>query len=279
MSISQIINIYYSYFNRGSILVGVALMALIGVYAFDKRIRAKRLFLYIPLCYTVLLIINPFAYAFFEKLQLGYAYSRVYWFLPIPFLIAYFLIWAFKSINNIQRLVLGITIIGLLLFSRSFVYTAFPFYNAENPYHLPQDTVDVANIILNDDTRDGKKAIMPEELSRSTRIYTSKISVMFGALGWEMYYDEEEEDTNTINLQNQLYNEINAQEPDTAAILRAAWALEWEYIVMPKGVVTEEEMNEGWFNLVGRSDNYDVYGCLVVPDELKDLEQQQEVTD
>lgn len=277
MNISRLINIYYNYFNKGSIWVGIALIALMCVYAFDKRIRAKRLFLYIPLLYIILLVINPFIYPLFEKLGVHYAYSRVYWFIPIMPVTAYFLVWAVKNGNNIQRIVLALAFIITAVSSGSFVYKAFPFRKVSNQYHLSQDIVDVADIILSDSTREGKKAIMPEEISRSTRIYTPRISVMFGASGWEMYYDEEKEDTNTINLQNRLYTEINSENPDIDGILSAAWALEWEYIVLPKGRATEEQMSAGWFNYVGSSSGYDVYGCLVVTDEMKkSLEQPPE---
>lgn len=269
MSIVRLIRIYYNYFDKGSIWVGIALLALMCVYAFDKRIRAKRMFLYIPLIYIILLIINPLAYWVFERAGIQYAYSRVYWFIPIMPVIAYFLIWAVKNANNIQKCVLALAFVIIMLFSGSFVYKAFPFGAAKNQYHIPQDTIDIADMILADNTRKGNKAVMPEAVSRSTRSYTSKIAVMFGAFGWEMYYDEDTEDTNTINLQNQLYSEINSDEPDIGAILRAAWALEWEYIVLPKGKTSKEQMNEGWFNYIGSSDNYDLYGCLVVSDEFK----------
>lgn len=280
MDIVRLIRIYYNYFDKGSIWVGIALLALMCVYAFGKRIRAKRMFLYIPICYIVLLIVNPFAYGIFEKMGLQYAYSRVYWFVPIMPVIAYFLVWAVKNGNNVQRIVLAISFAIIMLFSGSFVYKAFPFKAAENPYHISQDIIDIANTILADNAREGKKAVMPEEISRSMRIYTSRISVMFGALGWEMYYDEEKEDTNTINLQNRLYSEINSETPDIDGILSAAWALEWEYVVLPKGKTTEEQMSAGWFSYLGSSDNYDVYGCLVVPDDvLKDLENQEQPDD
>lgn len=275
----MLVNMYMDYYGKSVIIVGIMFIAMMAVYAFDKRIRSKRLLVYIPLIYMVVVLLNPIGYDMAEKIGGEYAYTRLYWVIPSCFIIAY----AYQMIlKSGDKKYISIVTIILAVICVAFGQTFFMYPDSErakNTYHIPQDTVDVVDIILKDSSRNEKKVIAPEEISQNVRIYTSKLEVMFGKWAWNCYYQKDGEEGNLVDVlerQERLYREINSETPDVEYILESAWLLEWQYIVLPKGRVTDEEMADGWFNPVGSTDSYDVYGCLVIPDELKEYMEQSE---
>ena len=273
----RLYRIYTEYFENGMIFIVLAFISMLVIYAFDRQIRPKRLFVYVPFIYTIVFLLNPWIYILMERLHIEYAYSRLFWSLPIVFAIAYALMLIWKIAERKYYIYVAVIAAVSITIMGTSIIAYQDTCKTSNRYHIPDETIKVAEIILKDDARENKTVIAPELISRSIRTYTSRVDVMFGAKGWNTYYKKDGEIGNTVDVmerQRRLYQEINSDCPDVDYILTSAWLLEWQYVVIKKNLVQREEMEERWFSYVGGTDEYDIYGALVIPQELKDYMEQ-----
>ena len=162
------------------------LMALYGLAAAyllftekDKRIRA--LFIYMPLLIILAVILPPVRYAFVRYIDTGDTYYRFLWLLPVCATIAY----ASEKLFSGMRLI-GITLAatavalcGHYVYDAGSGYTEAP-VRAENIYHLPEEAIEVADIIMAGEKGNQIRAAMPAELTVSVRQYDTNLYLAYG---------------------------------------------------------------------------------------------------
>ena len=168
-----IMTIFKEYGGTGlySVLFVLSLIYL-GYTEEDKRV--KTLFVYIPAVMLILFFLPPF-YMLYNRLDEG-TYYRILWLLPMTVVIAYA---GCKAIgHHIKAGVLLGSIV--LILSGSYVYASQHMSLAENLYHLPQETIEICDMIRPAEGEERVWALFPAEQVHFVRQYTTTIQMPFG---------------------------------------------------------------------------------------------------
>lgn len=132
--------------------------------------------------------------------------------------------------------------------SGTYVYQSEHITKAENWYHLPQEAVEVAELI---DPEEGRvTAIVPADLIYYIRQYSSRINMPYGRemliARWDYYNDiyEAMEETEVI---------------ETSSFVELTRAYGCDYVVLNKERKTEEPLTDYGFVLYAQTEKYLIY--------------------
>ncbi len=119
-------------------------------------------------------------------------YYRVLWLIPMYVVIGYAACKLIFSLKNVvwQRVGLVASLVVVML-SGSLVYANQYMSRAENLYHIPQDAIDVCDVILPKDQDQRVRVLFPSELVHFVRQYDTRILMPYGremiASQWDYY--------------------------------------------------------------------------------------------
>lgn len=238
-----IMEIFKSYGGTGyyTILFLLSLIYL-GFSEEDKRVRT--ILVYIPAIIFLLFFI-PLFYLLYSTLDSG-TYYRILWLIPMTVIIAYA---GCKAIGHHTRL--GV-IIGciVLVISGTCVYNSQYITKAENPYHLPQETVDICEMIMPAEGEERVWALFPVEQVHFVRQYTTTIQMPFGRenLVETWYYEH-----------HPLYTLLQQEVIPVEELSELSIEYYCNYIILLKTMEVEGDMQEYGIELIGETENYLVY--------------------
>ena len=175
------------------LLAIVLLVSAIYLIICEKDIRKKIILGIIPVVVLAgfLLPITKILYvaAFDDGSD---TYYRVLWLIPMYVVIGYAACKLIFSLKNVvwQRVGLVAALVVVML-SGSIVYANQYMSRAENLYHIPQDVIDVCDVILPKDRDQRVRALFPSELVHFVRQYDTNILMPYGremiASQWDYY--------------------------------------------------------------------------------------------
>lgn len=208
----------------------------------DKRVRT--ILVYIPAIIFLLFFI-PVFYMLYNTLDNG-TYYRILWLIPMTVIIAYA---GCKAIGHHTRL--GV-IIGclVLIISGTYVYNSQYITKAENPYHLPQETVDICEMIMPKEGEERVWALFPVEQVHFVRQYTTTIQMPFGRenLVETWYYEH-----------HPLYTLLQQEVIPVDELSELSIENYCNYIILLKTMEVEGDLEEYGIQLIGETENYLVY--------------------
>lgn len=131
--------------------------------------------------YTVFAtIVVSFSYENFWSTVLPGVPARSFLMLPIPIVLAFIVSYFWARTRGVERLVATIGVLLVLYFSSDYPTENFyqNYYGAENWYGLPQDVVDVCELVLSE--VDEPLLLVNETDVDYFRQYSSKIKLLYG---------------------------------------------------------------------------------------------------
>jgi hypothetical protein len=248
-AVKNIMNIIMDFFrdyygNRGYLtLMLVAVVCLFVLYKEDRKIIW-------PTFMLIFIIVNPVLYRYvFSKL----IYWRLLWMLPEVLIIALAMT---RLVVSCKTNAMKAAAIGLLTvvvwFIGTNVHKYGGFYEADNPYKIPQYAVNVFDKILSLD--ENPKTIMPEPLFLYARQYSGDIEMMYGrdVQGYIVYTNKERLD---------MFNQISSEDPDFNYIFAIAGGKEIEFIVLDvqKPVASAELQDKYNYHEIGDLEGFRIY--------------------
>ena len=239
-----IMEIFKDYGGTGyyTILFVLSLIYL-GFSEEDKRVRT--ILVYIP-AVMLLLFFIPVFYLLYNNLDAG-TYYRILWLMPMTAVIAYA---GCKAIGHHTRL--GV-IVGciVLVISGTYVYNSQYITKAENLYHLPQETVEICEMIRPAEGEERVWALFPAEQVHFVRQYTTTIQMPFGRDNLVESWDYREIHPLYALLQQEV---IPVEELSELSIESYC-----NYIILLKTMEVEGDLEEYGIKLIGETENYLVY--------------------
>ena len=238
-----IMTIFKEYGGTGyySILFVLALIYL-GYTEEDKRV--KTLFVYIPAVMFVLFFLPPF-YMLYNRLDEG-TYYRILWLLPMTVVIAYA---GCKAIGHHVKMGVFLGSIVLII-SGSYVYASQHMTPAENPYHLPQETIEICDMIRPAEGEERVWALFPAEQVHFVRQYTTTIQMPFGrdnlVEAWDMDH-------------HHLYDLLKQEVIPVEELSELSIENYCNYIILLKTMKVEGDLEEYGIEKIGETENYLVY--------------------
>ena len=250
----------FEYFNNGDYIFFLFfLLSIITIFYFEKDIKIRDFFTW----YSIIIlgvIWNPICIWVLNKfINMGAMY-RIYYMLPLVISIAYALTKIIEKNKNIfQKLLMVFVFTVLIVIFGECIFNQYSTIKVNNLYKLPDETVQVAKIISEDNETTYKKAIVPYEMSSHIRqlyanvelYYTRIISNPKDENGNPRPYDTDEP------LNYKPVQKLNAG--DVPYITDLAKKNNINYVVFSRATVLSDKMENYGFELYKQTVTYDIY--------------------
>ena len=239
----EVLDIFKNYNGTGYYCI-LFIIGLIYLWFTEEDKKTKYLLVYAPAVIQVLFFI-PYFYLIYNKLDKG-TYYRILWILPMTVVIAYS---ACKVIGRHTRI--GLVMVSvLLIISGTYVYKSVYISKAENLYHIPQEAVDICEMIKPEEGEERIWAVFPPELVHFIRQYTTTIQMPYGrdnlVESWKteisplyLLYQQETIDAKELSNLSKEYN--------------------CHYIILMKSKIVDGNLSKYDIDKIGETKNYIVY--------------------
>lgn len=233
-------------FRGSGMYLALFFIAMLYLYLKEENKKIKYLLVYFPIA-ILLITLNPLFQKLVKNIFTIYTYWRVFWMLPIGITISY----AFVKVTNKiedkkEKIVVFVSFIIIIIMSGNFMYTKENFSKLGNWYKLPDESVEVAQLIGIDD-EEYKKAIVPESLVAHIRQVDSSIMLA---------YKREPSGYNG----NLLLQDLNSG--NVKGVVGRAIKDNCNYVVYSKATVLVGKMEDYGFEKINETQNYAIYKLI-----------------
>lgn len=234
----------YVGYHQNKFLFGLFLFFLLYLWLKEDDKRLRAIFVYAPTLILIAFFCPLFRKVFVRIFDDSETYYRLLWLIPMSMVSAY---GALKLCAKRRKLMLVLMSIAIIACG-SFVYSSEHITKAENMYHLPQEAIEVAELI---DPEEGRvMALVPADLIYYIRQYSSNISMPYGRemliARWDYY--------------NAMYEAMEGVEViETSSFVELTRDYACNYVVLKKDRKIQEPLTDYGFILYAQTDNYVIY--------------------
>lgn len=239
----EVLDIFKNYNGTGYYCI-LFLIGLIYLWFTEEDRKTKCLLVYAPAVIQILFFI-PYFYLIYNKLDEG-TYYRILWIMPMTVVIAYS---ACKVIGRHTRIGLAMVSV-LLIISGTYVYKSVYMSKAENLYHIPQEAVDICEMIKPEEGEERIWAVFPPDLVHFIRQYTTTIQMPYGR-------DNMVESWKTVI--NPLYPLYQQETIDAKELSNLSKEYNCHYIILMKSKIVDGNLSKYNIEKIGETENYIVY--------------------
>lgn len=177
----------YKYMGTGLILIWY-LAAVIFLFLKEKRKPVRIMCLYVPVL-VLLIFFNPVFQYLFERFLGMDIYFRMLWLLPMTPTLACSAVLLCSLFQGRKQILCGAVAALMIVAGGTLVYSNPLFSKAENMHHVPQEVVEICDMIK----IDGREvmALFPQEHLLYVRQYSPVVCMPYGRNAM-MYFDSEE---------------------------------------------------------------------------------------
>ena len=176
-------------------------------------------------------------------------YWRMIWIVPIPIIISYVFTYFFCRSKRKYIRFFGIIIAVLIIILTGYNMYGYSLYKKpENIYKLPQDTLDIADIVHSDGKERGLECLclmVPNELVSSIRQYDATIKMPYGR--------------DMVKTQCGLTPYWENPDENVGVILRSFSETACNYIAWPKSTKVYMQLIDFGLIYIGESNNFYVF--------------------
>lgn len=234
------------------------LLSLLYVLFERQNAKNKQILFWYPVI-VLFIVLNPvFAWIVGIFFPVGGVYIRLYLLIPIHIVIAYAMVCLLDKLKQVSgKIILVMGFLILLFFSGDTYYQEGLFSQADNLMKLPNETIDICNILQENEGQ--VKVIAPADILPYIRQYDADILLCYGRNG----ISNERERTKN------LFAQYESQEPDVLLIVSELRDMECSYIVYYKNdFIVEQFLSQG-YGCIGETENYVVLKEGEIGDEYR----------
>lgn len=239
----EILTIFQNYTGSGFLTI-LYLLTLLYLWTAEKNSTIRAILVY-GASIIQLLFFCPVFYYGYELLDQG-TYYRILWVLPMTITIAY------ASVKILGRYPVGSMIIGLavIVISGKYVYSNEYISLAENAYHIPQEVIEVCDLIMPEEDEERVTGVFPDSLIHFVRQYSSRIKMVYGRdyLAPDWIYGD-----------HPLRKVMNQEEIRISELVRLATEEKCQYIIVERNKELIGNFEKLKVFKIGETDNYDIY--------------------
>ncbi|SFQ08840.1 hypothetical protein SAMN04487928_11823 [Butyrivibrio proteoclasticus] len=239
-------------YGGNGVLLLMFLAAAIYIVASEKDIKKKIVLGILPLVILAGFLFPVTKIVYVALFDDGSdTYYRILWLIPMYVVIGY---GACKAVMNFKKDAVRRGMLALILLiiavTGSFVYANQYMSKAENLYHIPQNVIDICDVIAPEDGEPRVRAAFPSELVHFVRQYNTDILMPYGremvVTQWDYY--------------NAVYEVMEKPETiDATALLEATRQTKCRYIVLSDSRQIDQSLEELGLNVIANIDGYTVY--------------------
>ena len=237
----------YMGFHQHRYLAFLYLGILLYLWFAEKDRHRRAVFVYAPTLLLVMFFCPLFRKLFVRLLDDSETYYRLLWLLQMSLVSAYGVIRLCAAHRRIGTALACL----LILFGGDYVYDSEHISKAENAYHLPQETVDIAEMI---EPPAGRiTALVPADLIYYIRQYSSNIELPYGR---EMLISR-------WAYHHPMYEAMEEAEViETETFVELAREYPCAYIILKEDRETTEPLTAYGYEVYGQVDEFVIYRDL-----------------
>ena len=235
-------NSFDKYFADGKLLT-IFLIALVFLMAEEKDKNNRNFLVYYPILLLVILL-NPIFEIVISKIIGENVYYRFIWGIPIGVVISYFSVCLIYKLNKkTKKVIICICMACIVAFSGRFVYTEEVFQNTNNLYKLPDEYVEVIEILSNV-KMENKKAMVSSDLIGYVRQLDASIKLPYQRRPYGDY------DSYILKFYNDgdIFNLVDLCEEQEVNI-----------IVYDNSILLQDSLESYGYELYANTEHYDIY--------------------
>lgn len=234
----------YMGYHENGYLAGIYLFVLLYLWLTEKNKQRRAIFVYAPTLLLLMFFCPLFRKVFVRIMDDSETYYRLLWLLQMSLVSAYGIL---KLCGRHRRVGLALMCAAIAVCG-NYVYDSQYITKAENVYHLPQDAVDVVDLIEPEEGR--ITVLLPADLIYYVRQYSTNIELPYGRemliARWGYYHD--------------MYEAMEKAEViETASFVELAREYPCAYIVLKADRKIEEPLTKYGFILYGQVGEYLIY--------------------
>ena len=234
----------YMGFHENRYLAGIYLFMLLYLWLTEKNKQRRAIFVYAPTLLLALFFCPLFRKVFVRILEDSETYYRLLWLLQMSLVSAYGMI---RLCGRHRRI--GLVVMCAAIFAcGNYVYDSEYITKAENAYHLPQEAVDIVDLIEPENGR--ITVLVPADLIYYIRQYSTNIELPYGRemliARWDYHHA--------------MYEAMEKAEViETASFVELAREYPCSYIVLKEDRKTDEPLTQYGFTLYDQVGEYLIY--------------------
>ena len=234
----------YMGFHENGYLAGIYLFALLYLWLAEKDRRRRAIFVYAPILLLFLFFCPLFRNVFVRLLEDSETYYRLLWLLQMSMVSAYGLL---KLCGRHRRIGLAV-ICAAIIACGDYVYDSEHITKAENAYHLPQEAIDIVDMIEPETGR--ITVLVPADLIYFVRQYSTNIELPYGRemliARWDCHHAMYEAMEKAEVIEADTFTELAREYPCA-------------YIVLKEDRQIDEPLTEYGYDLYGQVGGYLIY--------------------
>lgn len=243
----------YELFSQGSIVVPIGIILLVALAVFSHNVLIKK-YVVFPSIIILVFINNPLSIKWIVEsgIMILERFVRVYWLIPFAFIFAYvFSLITTRKKNQIIRVATAVILVLIISFMGKYMFTEDAFMPMANLYKIPQEAIEVCEIIEEDVSKKGNdisqiRTVVPPSLESYIRQYDANIKLLYGR-------KENVEGANYIK-ELMVENELKVAE-----LTRGCLEYKCSYVVVEKAIPKVGDFESGGYRILTETEHYSIY--------------------
>ena len=252
---NKILIVFQKYTGSGFLTI-LFLLALMYLWVSEKNPTIRSVFVYGSTILQMLFFVPLFYYGY-QILDNG-TYYRILWILPMTITTAY------AAVKILGRYPAGSILIGVfvIIISGKYVYSNPNITVAQNAYHIPQETVEICDMIMPEEDEERVTGVFPDSLVHFVRQYSTRIQMAYGRdyLAPDWAYGD-----------HPIRKLMNQKEIEISELVGLATKQKCQYIILERSRQLIGDFEKYQVFLIGQTANFDVYRNYQVDIEKKPI--------
>ena len=249
----EIMTVFQQYTGSGFLTI-LFLLTLMYLWVSEKNPTIRAIFVYGTSTIQILFFVPLFYYGY-QLLDKG-TYYRILWVLPMSITIAY------GAVKILARYPMGSILIGafMMVVCGKYVYSNINISVAQNAYHIPQETIEICDMIMPAEDEERVTGVFPDSLIHFVRQYSTRIQMAYGRdyLAPDWIYGD-----------HPIRKVINQEQIRVSELVRLATEQKCQYIILERHRELIGDFEKYEVFLIGQTANFDIYRNYQVDIEKK----------
>lgn len=259
-------DIWLLFVGDGRVVVTTLIvMLLFLLWTGNKRLKQ---FLLYPSVIVLIFINNPLSiYYIVDRNLMAYnRYVRLYWLLPISFVLAFLCVKLVTKAKKWRRIAVAFVCVGIIIYTGTYMFTEESYTKMTNLYKIPDDVIEICDFIESDINFNGQelkntRIVVSSKYSSYIHQYNGKIKTLYGRHNDSPIY---------YSIAYEMLRLMDSSELDVKSICGYAHESECEYIVVDTNKPKKGKFIKYDYEKLIETEDYVIYKQVVDKKEKKE---------
>ena len=262
-------DIWLLFVGDGKVVI-TALIVMLLFLLWPGNKRLKRFLLYPS--FVILIFINnpiPIYYIVDKGLMTYNRYVRLYWLLPITFVLAFLCVKMVTKARRWRRIAIALICTGIIIYTGYYMFTEESYTKMTNLYKIPDDVIEICDFIEEDVRFANQKLeeiriVVPSDYSNYIFQYNGNIKLLYGRYSdYSPFY----------SIAENMRKLMESPELDVQAICVGAHESECDYIVVDANKPKKGKFIKYNYEKIIETEDYVIYKQVDNKTEKKQVEE------